>query len=188
MSRFTYLMNVSLDGFVARPNGELDWTVVNEELHTFFNDQQREVGASLYGRRLYETMRYWDTAEQDASLAPYELEFARIWKNIPKIVISTTLEQVQGNATLVKENVAEELRELKRKPGKDVAVGGPTLAATCINLGLIDEYGLVVHPVVLGSGLPFFPTRDSVLNLQLVETRQFESGVVYLRYHTNNSS
>lgn len=181
-------MNVSLDGFVARPNGELDWTVVNEELHTFFNDQQREIGAHLYGRRLYEVMRYWETAEQDASHTPYELDFARVWKNIPKIVFSTTLEQVQGNATLVKENVADELRALKQKPGKDFDVGGPTLAATCIDLGLIDEYGLVVHPVVLGSGLPFFPTRDSMLDLQLIETRRFKSGVVYLRYHTKSSS
>lgn len=187
MSRFTYLMNVSLDGFVARPNGDLDWTVVNEELHTFFNDQQREVSAHLYGRRLYEVMSYWETAEQDASHAAYELEFARVWKNTPKIVFSTTLEQVQENATLVKENVADELRALKQKPGKSFDVGGPTLAATCIDLGLIDEYGLVVHPVVLGSGLPFFPTRDGMLDLQLVETRQFECGVVYLRYHTKSS-
>lgn len=188
MSKFTYLMNVSLDGFVARPNGDLDWTVVNEELHTFFNDLQREVSAHLYGRRLYETMRYWESAEQDASHTAYELEYARVWKNIPKIVFSTTLEQVQGNATLVKENVADELRALKQEPGKNFDVGGPTLAATCIDLGLIDEYGLVVHPVVLGKGLPFFPTWDGMLDLQLVETRGFNCGVVYLRYHTKSSS
>ena len=110
------------------------------------------------------------------------LEFARIWKALPKIVVSKTLEKVEGNARLVRGDVAEEVAELKRQPGKDIAVGGAGLAATFIELGLIDEYLLFLNPVVLGGGTRYFPALEERIGLELVETRTFGSRVVYLRY------
>jgi dihydrofolate reductase len=183
MRKVIYAMNVSLDGFVEGPNRELDWSDPDEELHRFWNDQAREIGTSLYGRRLYERMAdYWPTAETDPSAPEYVVEFARIWRDTPKIVFSTTLEKVDWNSRLVRDNVAEEVTKLKAQPGKDMDVGGPTLASTLMRLGLIDEYRLAVHPVVLGGGTPFFPALDNTISLRLVETRTLGSGVVYLRY------
>jgi dihydrofolate reductase len=175
-------MGVSLDGFIAAPDGEIDWSAPDEELHRFHNQQMREVGAHLCGRRLYETMVYWETAEENPSAAEFELEFARIWKGLPKIVFSNTLEKVEGNARLVRDGVAEEVERLKKQPGKDLAVGGAALASTCMELGLIDEYRLFVSPVVLGGGTPYFPSLDERINLELVETRTFGARVVYVRY------
>ena len=182
MGKLIYSMSVSLDGFIAGPDGEIDWSPPDEELHRFHNERVRELGAHLCGRRLYETMRYWETAEQDPSLPEHELEFARIWKDTPQIVFSKTLEKVEGNATLVRDGVAEQVAELKEQPGKDLGVGGAGLASTVMKLGLIDEYQLFVNPVVLGGGTPYFPALDERINLELVETRTFGSRVVYLRY------
>ena len=183
MRKVIYSMNVSLDGFVEGPNRELDWSTPDEELHRFWNDQEREMGTSLYGRRLYELMAaYWPTADTDPSAPDYVVEFARIWRDKPKIVFSTTLEKVDWNSRLVRDNVAEEVAKLKAQVGKNMEVAGPTLASTLVRLGLIDEYGPVVHPVVLGGGTPFFPALDNRIILTLVETRTFGSGVVYLRY------
>jgi dihydrofolate reductase len=182
MRKLIYSMGVSLDGFIAAPDGEIDWSAPDEELHRFHNQQARETGAHLYGRRLYEVMRYWETAEENPSAPEHELEFARIWKDTPKIVFSKTLEKVEGNAKLVGDNVAEEVARLKEEPGNDLAVGGAGLASTFIKLGLIDEYRLFVSPVVLGGGTPYFPALDERINLELVETRTFGSRVVYVRY------
>jgi len=178
-----YSMLVSLDGFVAGPNRELGWHLIDEELHTFVNEQQRALGAFLYGRRLYEDMAaYWPTADTNPSAPAYEVEFARIWKDTPKVVFSKTLERVEWNSRLVRDDIAEEVTRLKGQPGKDMSLAGPTLTATCMRLGLIDEYQLFVHPVVIGSGPPFFPTLGDAINLRLMEMRTFGSGVVYLRY------
>ena len=182
MRKLVYSMGVSLDGFIAGPDGEIDWSAPDEELHRFHNQQARETGAHLYGRRLYEVMTYWETADQNPSLPEHELEFARIWKDTPKIVFSNTLEKVEGNARLVRDSVAEEVAKLKEQPGKDLAVGGAGLASTFIKLGLVDEYRLFVSPVVLGGGTPYFPPLEKRINLQLVETRTFGSRVVYVRY------
>ncbi|MGH2715846.1 MAG: dihydrofolate reductase family protein [Thermoleophilaceae bacterium] len=182
MRKLIYSMGVSLDGFIAGPGGEIDWSAPDEELHRFHNRQTRETGAQLCGRRLYEEMVYWETADENPSAAEHELEFARIWKNLPKIVFSKTLEKVEGNARLVREGVAEEVAKLKQQPGKDLAVGGAGLASTCIELGLIDEYRLFVSPVVLGGGTPYFPALEDRINLELVETQTFGSRVVYVRY------
>ena len=182
MRKVIYSMLVSLDGFIEGPNQELDWHIIDEELHTFINNQQAEIDTYLYGRRLYETMTYWETADTNLLAPKYELEFARIWKQMPKIVFSKTLDHVQGNARLVRGDIAAEITRLKQQPGKDMDLGGPTIAATCMQLGLIDEYGLFIHPLVLGKGTPFFPPLDHKINLRLVETRTFGSGVVYLRY------
>jgi dihydrofolate reductase len=140
------------------------------------------MGVHLCGRRLYETMVYWETAGENPSAPEHELEFARIWKDMPKIVFSRTLEKVEGNARLVREGAAEAIAELKRQPGKDVAVGGAGLASTLIERGLIDEYRLFVSPVVLGGGTQYFPALAERIDLELLETRTFGSRVVYVRY------
>ena len=183
MRNLIYSFGVSLDGFIAGPGGDIDWSAPDEELHRFHNQQARELGAHLLGRGLYEVMRYWETADENPSAPEYELEFARIWKDTPKIVFSKTLEKVEGNARLVRDGVAEEVAGLKQQPGKDLAVGGAGLAATCIKLGLVDDYRLFVSPVVLGSGTPYFPALDETIDLELVETQTFGSRVVYVRYH-----
>ena len=175
-------MGVSLDGFIAGPGGEIDWSAPDEELHRFHNQQVRETGAQLYGRRLYEAMLPWETADQSPSRAAHELEFARIWRDTPKIVFSRTLERVEGNARLVRDGAAEEVARLKQEPGKDLAVGGAGLASTFVELGLVDEYRLFVSPVVLGAGTPYFPALDHRIDLELLETRTFGARVVYLRY------
>ena len=182
MRKVIYSTMVSLDGFIEGPNRELDWAIIDEQLHKFVNDQQSEIGTYLYGRRMYEVMLYWETADNNPSSSEYELEFARIWKRMPKIVFSKTLEHVQGNARLVRENIAEEIMKLKQQPGKAMGLGGSTLASTFMQLGLIDEYRLFIHPVLLGRGTPMVRALDDKINLRFVETRTFDSGVVYLRY------
>ena len=182
MRKLIYSLGVSLDGYVAGPDGEIDWTVPDEELHRFHNRRTQELGAQLCGRRLYEVMRYWDTADRNAASTDVELEFARIGKALPKIVFSTTLEAVEGNARLAAADVAEEVARLKAEPSNDIAVGGARLAARCIELGLVDEYQLFVYPVVVGGGTPYFPVLERRIELELVETRTFGSRVQYLRY------
>jgi dihydrofolate reductase len=182
MGNVIYSMGVSLDGFIAGPNGEIDWSAPDEELHRFHNQQTRELGAHFCGRRLYEVMLYWETAEENPALPAHEREFARIWKDLPKIVFSTTLDEVAGNARLARAGVADEVARLKEQPGQDVGVGGAGLARAFTELGLIDEYRLFVSPVVLGGGTPYFPPLPQRIDLELVETRAFGSRVVYVRY------
>jgi dihydrofolate reductase len=182
MPKLIYPMSVSLDGFIAGPGGEIDWSAPDEELHRFHNERVREMGAHLLGRRLYEEMTYWETADANPSSPEHELEFARIWKDTPKIVFSKTLEKVEGKARLVTDGVADEVAKLKEQQGKDLSVGGAGLASTLIGLGLVDEYQLFVCPVVLGGGTRYFPALDERINLELVETRTFRSRVVYVRY------
>jgi dihydrofolate reductase len=182
MRKVIYSMFASLDGFIAGPNQELDWHIIDEELHKFVNDQERAIGTYLYGRRMYDVMSYWQTADTDPSNPAYVIEYARIWQSIPKIVFSKTLKQVGPNAKLVEDNIAEEVAKLKEQPGKDMALGGANIASTFMRLGLIDEYQIYIHPVVLRSGTPMFLSSDNKINLRLVETRTFGSGVVLLRY------
>jgi dihydrofolate reductase len=182
MRKLIYSMTVSLDGYIAGPDGEIDWSPPDEELHRFHNDEVRELAMHLLGRGLYETMVYWETADRDPSLPEYQREFAGIWQQLPKLVFSKTLDEVEGNSKLVREVVPEELAELKEQPGKDLAVGGAGLASTFMKLGLIDDYRLFVSPVVLGGGTPYFPPLEERINLELVETRTFRSPAVYLRY------
>jgi dihydrofolate reductase len=180
--KLIFSMSVSLDGYIAGPKGEIDWSPPDDELHRFHNERVRELGGHLCGRRLYETMVYWETAEQDQSLGETERDFARIWQALPKVVFSNTLDEVKGNTRLVRGDPAEEVRRLKEEPGKDLGVGGAGLAASLTKLGLIDDYELFVVPVVLGGGTPYFPPLEERINLDLVETRTFGSRVVYLRY------
>jgi dihydrofolate reductase len=176
-------MMVSLDGFIEDSRHSLEWVIIERELHQFINDQQAGTGAFLYGRRLYENMSaYWPTADQDPNATDFTLEWQQIWMAMPKIVFSKTLEKVEWNSRLVKNDAAEEVRRLKAQPGKNLSVGGAALAGTLMKQGLIDEIQLFVMPVILGSGAPFFPALDDRIDLRLVETRTFSSGAVFLRY------
>jgi dihydrofolate reductase len=178
-----YSMGVSLDGYIVGPDGDFNWTAPGDEVFRFCLDEIREVGVHLLGRRLYETMLYWETAEQDQALDDAELEWAAIWKALPKVVFSTTLSAVQGYARLASGGLAEQIERLRAEPGEgDIAIGGATLAAEAAALGLIDEYGARVHPVLVGGGTPFFPRCQRRVDLELVGTRTFSSGVVYLRH------
>jgi dihydrofolate reductase len=178
-----YSMMVSLDGFIEDSNGTLDWVLIDEEIHTFANDEARDAGVFLYGRRLYENMAaYWPTADADPAIPRYMLDFAKIWKAKPKVVFSKTLASVEWNSRLAGGDVRDEVMKLKGETGGELSVGGADLAASCIELGLVDEYRLIVQPVVLGGGKPFFPVAQNPIKLRLVETRTFASGVVFLRY------
>jgi len=188
MGKVIYSMSVSLDGLIETPDRSLDWVQVDEELHSFFNDEAREMSAFLYGRRLYEVMvDYWPTAEDDPNATPSMLEFARIWRPMPKVVFSTSLERVDWNTRLVRGDAVAEVTRLKAEPGFDMSVGGPTTAAPLLRAGLIDECRLFVQPVVLGAGTPFFPGLEQPVPMTLLETRTFGSGVTYLRYATLDS-
>src|SRR6266550_574048 len=183
MRKIVFMMSVSLDGFMAGPDGELDWHMVDDELHAHFNDELRAMGAFLDGRVTYELMAgFWPTADQDpASTAPM-VEFARIWREMPKIVFSRTLEQANWNTTVARDVVPDEIAALKARPGGDMVIGGADLAATFMCHDLIDEYRLYVHPIVLGQGQSMFQAPDVRIDLRLVETRTFGNGVVLLRY------
>jgi dihydrofolate reductase len=183
MRSVTYSMGVSLDGYIVGPDGNFDWFAPDGEVFRFWIDEVREVGVHLMGRRLYETMLYWETADQDLSLDDAELEWTALWKPLPKVVFSTTLSAVEGNARLASDGLAEEIERLRTNEGEgDIAIGGATLAAEAAAFGLIDEYRVMVHPVLVGGGIPFFPQRERRVDLELVETRTFSSKFVYLRY------
>ena len=183
MRSVTYSMGVSLDGYIAGPDGDFGWTAPDEEVFRFVTDEIREVGVHLLGRRLYETMLYWETADQDPSLDDSMLEWAALWNPLPKVVFSTTLSSVQGHARLASGGLAEEIERLRAEPGEgEIAIGGATLAAEAAAVGLIDEYRVIVYPVLVGGGIPFFPRSERRVDLELVETRTFSSRFVYLRY------
>jgi dihydrofolate reductase len=183
LGKLIYLMNVSLDGFVARPDGSVDWTVVDDELHGWFNEHMRQISASLYGRRLYEVMAaYWPTGDTNPDSTMVMREFARFWQTTPRIVFSRTLDSVDHNSRLTRGDVAEELGRARRDFDGDIEVGGPTLAAQFIRRGLVDEFGLVIHPVLLGTGKPFFPELESPIPLRKTATHAFRSGAVYVGY------
>lgn len=181
MRKITYGMLVSLDGYVAGPEGGPQLPPPDEMLHRYFNDIVKRLSTSLYGRRMYEIMRAWDTWDQNPGASDIEVEFARAWQKVEKVVFSTTLTEVGPNARLVRGDVEAAVSALKAEPGGDMEVAGPTLAASFSRLGLIDEYRLYVQPVVLGGGKPFFAV-GSVPELALLGTENLASGVVLLCY------
>ncbi len=183
MRKLTYSMSVSLDGYIVGPDGSFDWGEPDEEVFRFWIEDIRRVGVHLLGRRLYETMLYWETADQDRRFDEAELEWAALWNPLPKVVFSATLSAVQGNARLATGSLAEEIERLRAEPGEgDIAIGGATLAAEVAALGLIDEYQTMIYPVLVGGGIPFFSRRERRVDLELVGSRTFESGVVYVRH------
>lgn len=188
MRSVIYSMNVSLDGYIAGPDGSFDWTTPDEEVFRFVTDRTRELAAHVMGRRLYETMLYWETVDQNPSLDFDTVEWASVWRPIPKIVFSSTLSAVQGNARLAAGSLADEIGRLRAEPGEgDIGIGGAALAGEAAQLGLIDEFRLMVCPVLVGRGIPYYPTGGRRLDLELVESRTFSSRVVYLRYRLTRS-
>lgn len=183
MGRLIYNLNASLDGFIETPDHRLDWSSIDDELHGWFNDLTGRVDATLYGRRMYQLMNaYWPTADDQPGATETEKAFARIWRALPKIVFSRTLERVEGNARLVSGDVRERLAEVRAEHPGDLDVSGPTLAAEFLRAGLVDVIQAVVHPVVLGAGTPFLPPLERPIRLRLEDTRRFSSGVVALTY------
>ena len=176
-----YSMSVSVDGFIADREGAFEWGVPSDELFRFHLAQVRALGGYLLGRRLYEAMLVWET---DPSLRDNEArsEFADVWCAIPKIVFSRTLDSVQGNARLAEGSVAEEVAAALDATDRDVAIGGAGLAAAAVELGLVDDLRMFRHPVVVGGGTPFLPPITEDVLLDLIETRTFDSRVIYERY------
>jgi dihydrofolate reductase len=184
MAKLLYVMNASLDGYIADEDGKFDWGEPGEEYYSFLNDLERPVGTYLYGRRLYELMQVWETDPAAAAQSPGTREFAAIWQSADKVVYSRTLAAAATTRTRIERDFdPEAVRHLKAAAGRDLTVGGPTLGAHAITAGLVDEVHLLVWPVVLGGGKPFFPARVR-LQLDLLDERRFGSGVVYLRYRT----
>ncbi len=176
-----YSMSVSVDGFIADRDGGFAWGVPNEEQFRFHTEQTRELGCFLCGRRLYETMLPWET---DPSMRHDEPEaaFADVWCALPKVVFSRTLTSVQGNARLAEASVAEEVAAALGATDQDVGIGGAGLAATAVELGLVDELRMFRNPIVVGGGTPFLPPVTEGVPLRLIETRTFGSRVIYERY------
>ncbi|MFE9205499.1 dihydrofolate reductase family protein [Micromonospora sp. NPDC007230] len=182
MRKLVYWVHQSVDGFIEGPNGEFDWPTMGPELSAYSIELCDGADAFLYGRKVWGLMSwYWPRAEQ-ISQDPHNLRFAPIWRRTPKIVISRSLESAEYDARVIGRDLATEVAELKAQPGKDLLLtGGSGAAAALTGLGLIDEYQVVVHPVVLGGGTPVFPDKDR-LDLRLVETRGFDGRSVLLRY------
>ena len=179
MAHMIYGLPQSLDGYVADLDGNITLPAPEEALHRHFNELTKNSALELYGRKMYEVMRYWD--DPDPASSPWELEFAKLWQQTPKAVVSTTLTEVGPNATLIRDNIDTRLRALKAETQGTIQVAGPTLAATCTKLGLIDEYRLYFHPVVLGSGKPFFAGAMDE-KIRYAGTEQLPQGVAMVRY------
>jgi dihydrofolate reductase len=184
MARLIYSAITSLDGYVADEDGNFDWAAPDEEVHTFVNDLERKVGTYLYGRRMYEVMRYWETAQAVTDQPPVVRDYARIWRSADKVVYSRTLESVSSARTRIERDFdPEAVRRMKAQAERDLSMGGPDLAAQALGAGLVDECHLFVTPVVVGGGKRSLP-RNVRLELELLDERRFEGGVVHLHYST----
>lgn len=182
MGKLVYSMLTSLDGYVSDASGGFDWSVPDEELHAYINDVSRSVGTYLLGRKMYQTMMFWEGADTLPGMDATMLEYGRIWRSSDKIVYSTTLTEVASERTTIERAFdPEAVQALKAASPMDVAVNGPTLAAQALRAGLVDELKIYVCPVVVGGGNAFFP-QDVRLGLDLVGERRFGGGVVMLHY------
>ena len=185
MRKLTFGMNVSLDGYTAAPGDDLGWSTPSDELFQWWSDRVGATGLALYGRKLWQTMNsHWPTADQQPGATPAQIEFAHRWQDMPKVVFSSTVDTVDWNARLVTGDAVTEITRLRSEVGGPMDLVGDTLAAAAMRSGLIDEYAVVTHPVLLGSGTPFFTALDHWVNLNLVETRTFPGGVLLTRYET----
>ena len=172
----------SLDGYVEDDQGRFEWAAPDEEVHSFVNDLERPVGTHLLGRRMYETMLYWETAPVDETVPPCVRDFGEIWRRAEKVVFSRTLDAAPSARTRIERTFdPEEVRRLKTVDSRDLTVGGAELAGQAIVAGLIDEFQVLVVPVVVGGGKAWLP-RGPRLDLELLESRTFSGGVVFLRY------
>ena len=182
MAKLIYDAFTSLDGYVADEAGNFDWGELSEEILTFINDRERQVGTYLFGRKMYETMAVWETPDFLGHLTAAALKYAPIWQAAEKVVYSTTLQAVStANTRLERRFEADAVRDLKAGATRDIAIGGPTLAAHAIRAGLVDEYDLLIAPITAGGGNPYWP-RKVFLRLELLDERRFDNGVVHVRY------
>lgn len=187
MANLIYSAIASLDGYIEDTDGKFDWAVPDEEVHSFINDLERAVGTYLYGRRMYETMMGWETDPGLTVASPLMHDFAQIWQAADKIVYSRTLEAVYTRKTQIERNFdPKAIRQLKDSAKHDILIGGPDLAAHAFISGLIDECHLFLVPVLVGGGKRFIPNNIR-LELELLEERSFDNGMVFLRYHTRQS-
>lgn len=183
MARLIYSMITSLDGYVSGPDGGFDWAL-DEDLHDFITEQFADVGTYLYGRRMYETMVYWETAHLEPEQPQVGIDYARVWQAAQKVVFSKTLAEVSSERTRLERRFDPEvIEQWKAESDSDFSVDGPTLAAEAMRAGLVDEFGLFIGPAIVGGGKPFFPDGVHV-DLELAEDRRFDSGVMFLRYTT----
>jgi dihydrofolate reductase len=184
MAKLIYSAITSLDGYVADVDGNFDWAVPDEEVHTFINDLERPVGTYLYGRRMYEVMVGWESAQFLTDQPPFMLDFAQIWQAAEKIVYSKTLEKVSSARTRIERAFdPEAVRQMKARAGREIIVGGPDLTAQAIKAGLVDEWHLFVAPIVVGGGKQSLPNNVR-LKLELLDERRFGNGMVHLHYRT----
>ncbi|SEF21998.1 Dihydrofolate reductase [Amycolatopsis pretoriensis] len=186
MRKLIFGMNLTLDGYTAAAGDDIGWSgAPSDELFQWWLDYELGIGTSLYGRKLWEAMSsYWPTGDRRPDATPAQVEFARNWRDTPKVVFSSTLEKVDWNTRLVTGDALAEITRLKAGDGGPMSIGGPTLAGAAMRAGLIDEYVVVTHPVLVGGGTPFFTAPAGRVNLNLMETRTFPGGVVLTRYET----
>jgi dihydrofolate reductase len=186
MAKLIYSAFTSLDGYVADETGNFDWAELSDEVHAFINRRERQIGTYLFGRKMYETVAVWESPDMLPPLTPVAMEFAPIWRAAEKIVYSTTLQQVTTAKTRLERRFeADVVRELKAGATRDLEVGGPTLAAHAIRAGLVDEYHLLIAPIIAGGGNPYLPGEISV-RLELLDERRFDNGLVYVRYRAKS--
>jgi dihydrofolate reductase len=186
IASLVYSAICSLDGYVADEEGNFDWAAPGEELHSFVNELERPIGTYLYGRRMYETMVYWENLEGLEEQPPHIRDYAEIWRAAEKIVYSRTLDDVSSARTrLEREFDPDQIRHLKAEEERDISVGGPELAAEALRAGLVDELHLSLHPIVVGGGNPALP-GDVRIELELIDQRRFDNGVVHLHYRTRS--
>jgi dihydrofolate reductase len=182
MAKLIYSAITSLDGYVADEDGNFDWAEPDEDVHTVVNELERPIGTYLYGRRMYEVMVAWEDPGLGAGKPAFVQDYAEIWRAADKIVYSTTLETVSSARTRIERAFdPEAVRALKASAGRDISIGGPSLAAQAVGAGLVDELNLFVNPVVVGGGNPALPDHVRV-QLELLDERRFGSGVVHLHY------
>jgi len=186
MANLIYSGFTSLDGYVADRDGNFEWAELSDEVHAVINDRERRVGTYLLGRKMYQTMAVWEQPEALSDLTAAALDYAPIWLAAEKIVYSTTLQSVSGPVTRIERTFEPDfVRELKATATRDIAIGGPTLAAHAIRAGLVDEYDLLIAPIIAGGGNPYLPDRSSV-RLELLDERRFENGIVHVRYRAKS--
>src|SRR6476660_484725 len=185
MRNLIFAMNVTLDGYIAAPGDDIGWGVQSDELFQWWLDVELANSLSLYGRKLWTVMSsHWPTGDQQPNATAAEIEFARNWRDTPKVVFSSTIDKVDWNTRLVTGDAIAEVTRLKAGDGGPMSVGGATLAGAAMRAGLIDEYALATYPVLVGGGTPFFTALDDWVNLDPVETRPFPGGVVLTMYET----
>jgi len=187
MGKLIYAANISLDGFLEDETGSFDWSVPDEDVHAFWNDHERHIGTSLYGRRMYETMAVWESDDWLADEPAVVREYADIWRATDKIVYSSTLSDVSTARTTVERAFdPEQVRRLKEASGSDLSIGGAEIAVEAFRHGLVDECVLLLCPVVVGGGKPALP-RGVRLDLELLEHRRFANGVLYVRHAVHSA-